>query len=272
MNENLVLKDDMVQELRELGLSDGDSVIVHTSFRTMGAVNGGPDTVINALLQVLGNNGNLMLPTFNYTKPAPEPYFDSENTPARTGIISELGRRRPDAVRSFHPAHSVSVIGPEAGYLTENHQTSFGIGSPIDRLAQTGGKILLIGVGHVSNSTIHVAESHAGIPKVAAYEEMPFFKVKQSDGKIIEHQLDVSASCSSAFGAAEFALRERGLISDGKIGSCKFQLMKGQETISAIVELLEKYPDILLCRWPKCACCTRTRDNMIKQVVPHGNS
>jgi len=267
MKANVITENDIVQSLKDIGIVKNDSVIVHSSYRAMGKVEEGPETVLRALLRAVGTDGNLMLPVFNYTKSVPEPYFDPEKKSARTGIINELGRHRPDAVRSLHPAHSVAVIGPKAKFLTNNHQTSFGIDSPIDRLAKIGGKILLIGVGHVSNSTIHIAESYAETPKAAVLDELPFFKVKLPDGEIIEHQLDVSPSCSSAFGAAELALREKGLITDGKIENCKFQLMKGQETIVTIWELLKERPDIFLCKWSKCACCTKTRNNMIKQGI-----
>lgn len=251
---------DIARGLRELGLTMGDSLIVHSSMRNLGPVEGGADTVIDAILEVIGPKGNLVLPTFNYVRPIPSPYFDPKMTPCRTGILPEIGRKRPEAVRSLHPTHSVAVIGPDAGRLTEGHlsQRVFGVGSPVDLLAQSGGKVLLLGVGQTSNSTIHVAEEHVGMPKGSWYEELPVVRIRRPDGTFLSHQMDTSCSCSAAFEAAEYGLRSRGEISDGRIGGhCR--LMLGRDVIRRVGEMIREQPDILLCRWEHCAPCTKAR-------------
>ena len=249
---------------RELGLVSGDSLILHSSLGSLGWVNGGPEAVIQALLEVVGFKGNLMLPTFNYTRPLPEPYFDPAATPGRTGIIPEAGRKWPGAVRSLHPTHSVAVIGPDAELLTKDHLAcrAFGMGSPIDRLAQMGGKVLLLGVGHVSNSAVHVGEEYAGTPKVSWYDKLPMIKIRLPDGSIIRHQCDTSPSCSSAFGAAECALRRKGQIRDARIGRSKLQLMDGSQVIERVQEMIQEKPDVLLCTWPGCKPCSGARENL----------
>lgn len=255
---------DLVEAFCGLGLERGDSVIAHTSCRSLGPVEGGADTVIEALLEAVGPQGNLMLPTFNYTSPRPEPYYDPAETPCRTGIIPEIGRRRPGVVRSLHPTHSVAALGPDADALTRGHLEgrAMGIGSPIDRLAQMGGKVLLLGVGHTSNSMVHVGEERAGLPKVGRLGAPQRVKVLTPDRGVIEHQLDTSPSCSSAFGAVECALRRHEEIRDCRIRGCKAQLMMGRDVIRRVVEMIEEKPDILLCRSPECVGCTGTRRNL----------
>ena len=253
-------RDDIARGLRELGLARGDGLIVHSSMRHLGPVEGGADTVIDAILEVIGPGGNLMLPTFNYVSPLPSPYFDPGETPGRTGILPETGRKRPGAVRSLHPTHSVAVIGPDAGRLTAGHlsQRVFGVGSPVDLLAQGGGKVLLLGVGQTSNSTIHVAEEHAGLPKGSWFEELPVVRIRRPDGTFLSHRLDTSCSCSAAFEGAEYALRSRGEIRDARIGGvCK--LMLGRNVIRRVADMIREKPDILLCRWEHCAPCTAAR-------------
>ena len=252
---------------RELGLEPGDGVIVHSSFRSLRPVDGGPEAVIDALLDAVGERGNLMLPTFNYTTPLPEPYYDADATPCRTGIIPELGRRRPGAVRSLHPTHSVAVIGPDADALTRDHLSvrAIGAGSPIDRLAKAGGKVLLVGVGHISNSTVHVAEEYAAIPKVSWYDPLPDVKMRMPDGRVVLHPLDASPSCSAAFGAAEHALRRRGRIRDLRIGPARCQLMTGRDVIELVGEIIEEKPDVLLCTWLACRPCTGARAGLRRQ-------
>ena len=107
-------RESLAEALTFVGLRQGDTVIVHSSFRSFGAVEGGPETLLDALLDVLGPQGNLVLPTFNYSRPPPVPHYDPAVTPSRAGVLTEVGRRRPGAVRSLHPSHSVTVIGPDA--------------------------------------------------------------------------------------------------------------------------------------------------------------
>ena len=255
------------QSFRELGLASGDSLILHSSLGSLGWVHGGPETVIQALLEVIGSKGNLMLPTFNYTRPLPEPYFDPAATPGRTGIIPETGRKWPGAVRSLHPTHSVAVIGPDAKRLTKDHLAcrAVGIGSPIDRLAQMGGKVLLLGVGHVSNSAIHVGEEYAGMPKVSWYDKLPMINIRLPDGSIIRHPCDTSPSCSAAFGGMEGILRRKGQIRDVRIGRSKLQLMGGSQVIEGVREMIQEKPDVLLCTWPGCKPCSGARENLRRQ-------
>ena len=255
---------DLVTAFRDIGIENGDSLMVHSSYKSLGQVDGGPETVIDALLEAVGNAGNLVLPAFNYTRPIPQPYFDPAETPARTGIIPELGRQRPEAVRSLNPTHSVAVVGPDATALTENHlgTRTFGIGSPIDRLAQRGGKVLLLGVGNDANSTVHVAEEYAGVPKASWSAESLVTKVLMPDGSVRSHDIDTSSSCSAAFCGADYALRRYGAVHDARLGGCKLQLMRGRDVIERVRAIIEEQPDILLCTWPGCLPCTGARANL----------
>jgi aminoglycoside 3-N-acetyltransferase len=254
-----------MDSFQTLGLQTGDSLIVHSSYRSLGDVEGGPATVIQALLNCIGPQGNLMLPTFNYAVPRPDPYFDPAETPGATGVITEVGRKWPGAVRSVHPTHSVAVIGPKATEWTQDHLKvrAAGIGSPIDLLAKHGGKVLLLGVGQIANTTIHIAEEYAGVPKAPWVFGLPILNIKLPSGKIITHQVDTSSSCSSAFGGAEYPLRQKDLIRDLRLGSCKMQMMKGSDVIEQVSRIIREKPDVLLCTNPKCVPCTGTRRNLL---------
>lgn len=258
---NPLTVNNLIAAFGEIGLHKSDSLIIHSSLSSLGRVERGADGVLDALLEVIGPSGNLMLPTFNYTRPLPEPYYDPQNTPCRTGIIPETGRKRPDAVRSLHPTHSAAVSGPDAKQLTDGHlrTRAFGKNSPVDLLIQAGGKILLLGVTHTSNSAIHIGEEYAEIPKVSWYEPLPMIKVLMPDGKIIEHQLDASPSCSAAFNAVEYSLRQHNEINDLRIGAAKMQLVSGAAIVRRVVEMIEKKADILLCRWGGCKPCAGAR-------------
>jgi len=257
-------RDGLQRAFAEVGLASGDSVIIHSSCRSLGPVEGGADAVLDALLATIGPPGNLMLPTFNYSYPLPEPYYDPAATPCRTGIIPELGRQRPNAVRSLHPSHSVAVIGPDAEALTRDHLAcrALGVGSPADRLAQMGGKVLLIGVTHRADSMIHVAEEHAQCPKLKPWAAPPTPNVLMPGGRLVPHALDTSTSCSAGFDVAEEYLRERGVIRYGRAGDAVLQLMVARDVIRHIVALLGDSPEALLCSRPECKSCAMTREHL----------
>jgi len=263
----VLTKSDIVEALREAGLCPGDSLIVHSSFRSLGGVEGGPETVIDALIETVSPGGNVMLPTFNYTAHIADPYFDPAAIACPTGIIPELVRKRPNAVRSLHPTHSVAVIGPDAAELTKDHMAcrSVGIGSPIDRLAKMGGKILLLGVPNRSNTTVHLGEEYAQVPKVGWTETQAHAKVLMPDGSIHTHPVDTSTSCSNGFDAVEPVLKQSGEIREFTVGSSRAQLMLCEDVIKRVQEMIAEKADVLLCPNPNCRPCTGARANLRQQ-------
>lgn len=229
-----------------IGLRPGDRVVVHSSLRAVGL---GADGVIDELLAAVGPQGLVVMPTFTYDNETFDP-----DTPSRTGALAEAFRRRPAALRSSHPTHSLAAIGEGAAELLEHHAAAGAtdVGSPLDRLAAAGGYVLLLGVGQTSNTTIHVGEFHAGVP----YLDIPF------DPAWPTHGYDRHPGCSRAFGALERPLRERGSIRDGKVGRALVQLMAGTAVIEETVSLLQEDPTALLCTDPGCYRCSRARGRL----------
>ncbi len=159
------------QDLIRLGLSHGDTVLVHSSYKSLGPDGGEPADVVRSLLDAVGPNGNVMFPAHTWVGANAEnpPSFHPLKPSARVGIIPECGRCWPGATRSIHPTHSVSAIGPDSRWLTEGHYDGgiCGIGSPYDRLCQQPngtGKILLLGVDHERNTSLHMVEELLDIP------------------------------------------------------------------------------------------------------------
>jgi aminoglycoside 3-N-acetyltransferase len=265
LSDSLTVRD-LVKAFRELGLQPGDSFIVHSSFKSLGPVEGGPDAVIDALIEAVGPSGNVVFPTFNYTAHIAQPHFDPAVVACRTGIIPELSRTRPGAVRSLQPTHSVTVIGPDAVELTADHMSyrTVGLGSPIDRLAKMGGKVLLLGVGHTSNTTIHLGEEYAGVPKESWFEAPTFAKVLMPDGSIHPHEIDTSTSCSHHFGPVGDVLRRNGEEREGRVGDATLRLMLGMDVVKRVCEIIGEKPDALLCESPTCRPCSGARENLQK--------
>jgi aminoglycoside 3-N-acetyltransferase len=161
----------IVQELRSLGVRAGDVVLVHSSLSGLGWVEGGAITVVEALLAAVGDGGTVLFPTLTGSQsdgPGHPPIIELATTPCWSGAIPESARRRPDAIRSVHPTHSVAAIGARAEEFTRGHEessTPCDERSPYARLMEEGGKILLLGgVTHKSNTTLHALEELAAVP------------------------------------------------------------------------------------------------------------
>lgn len=166
----MVARADLVRDLRALGLAEGSAVLVHMSMRSIGRVEGGAPTVIAALREAVGSEGTVLFPTLTGNpscSPDNPPCFDARSTPSpHMGVVAETARQMPEAVRSLSPTHSVAAIGAQARWLCEGHRfspTPCGPGSPYERLGEIGGKILLIGVSHQCNTSLHMVEEEAGL-------------------------------------------------------------------------------------------------------------
>lgn len=251
-----VTKDDIVAGLADLGLRAGDTAVVHSSLSSFGRIEGGAETVIDALLEVLGATGTLVVPAFN----ADPGDFDAETTPSQTGAITEALRHRKGAIRSQHPTHSVVAIGRLADIITENHEKvdAFARGSALFKVLQANGRILQLGTDQTTNSMIHVAEEIAGAPYLDRQRLVGF---KRPDGSIRRKWIR-RPGCSRGFTALEEPLRERQLITETRIGKCRARLMPARGVVEVAVEMLKADPEALLCSRPDCGSCAEARAAM----------
>ena len=156
------------QSLLASGLRKGGAVLVHSSLRSMGRVEGGPETVIRGVLKALGPEGTLLVPALSYDYvDAARPVFDVLRTPSNIGAIPEYFRRRPCTLRSVNPTHSVCGIGMEAERMLEDHHlddTPCGPHSPYRALRDVDGQILFLGCGLRPNTSMHGVEELAQPP------------------------------------------------------------------------------------------------------------
>jgi aminoglycoside 3-N-acetyltransferase len=156
----------LVQQLKSAGITPGDKLLVHSSLRTIGYVQNGAHTVINALLKTLTTNGTLLMPAFpakglNKEYVQHTPTFNYYSTPSSMGIITETFRVNYATHRSLHVTDSVCALGADADYFTNTHLgqlTPYGALSPFGKLCNSNGKILLIGVNLNSLTNFHTLE------------------------------------------------------------------------------------------------------------------
>ncbi len=163
-----VSRSDILSGLREVGLSEDDLVLVHSSLSAFGYVEGGADTVIDALLEAVGESGTVVVPTFTWGDfhDAEGVTLDLRNTSCRdeVGIIPETFRLRDEARRSTHICHSVAAIGPRTRDVMGHGVSSFGAGSTFHALYDHDAWCLLLGVEFTSCTELHAVEEYMDVP------------------------------------------------------------------------------------------------------------
>lgn len=264
-------RESLSNEFARAGLRSGDAVILHSSLKSLGVVEGGAETVVQALLDVIGEKGHLLVPTFTYCLPIWNiPPFDVHNSKSRVGAITETVRLHPQAVRSFHPTHSVAVIGPERESLVKNHlhATPLGVDCPFDRMRRLRAKILMLGTTQDTNSSLHLCEVLAKLPYVkVAFSEGQDFELAwflNENGETEYMPIHEVPGCSRGFRVVEEPLRRAGVLVDVHIGLAPSQLLDLEDLIGAMMELLRRDPVLLLCTNESCPICTRRRAYMKK--------
>ncbi len=187
----LATRTSIAADLTALGLGWGNVVCVHSSLRALGRVLGGPVAVVQALLDVVGRHGTLLVPTHTpgnsdpaswSNPPAPPeewpliraelPGYHPRSSPSQhMGAVAELVRTWPGAQRSDHPQLSFAAVGDRAAELTAAHRLApgFGEASPLGRVAAARGSVLLLGAGWSSCSVFHVGEQRAGTAKTVMH-------------------------------------------------------------------------------------------------------
>ena len=248
--------DDLRADFETLDIEAGDEVVVHSSLSSIGWVDGGADAVVDALVETVGETGTVVVPTFTSEFARHEP-FDPDTTPSQTGAVTEALRKRPAAVRSAHPTHSVAAIGPAAPTLTADHAylNSLGRDSPLHRLALRGGKILLVGVGNERNSSLHVAEALSNLPYKA---EMRTAYVLGDTGE--RREVETSRVGNAAgFPKLDPLAACRGAFTRGTVGDANATVMRGDEILEIAQEVLRDHPAFLLCDDPDCWWCPDAR-------------
>jgi aminoglycoside 3-N-acetyltransferase len=244
-------KNEIVSGLRQLGIADGDVLLVHSSLRSFGYVEGGPEAVIDALLESAGAGGTVMVPTLTgRRKDSAEspPVFDVRNTPCWTGTIPETFRKRPSAIRSLHATHSVAAVGPAAVFLTSGHAkspTPCGQDSPYLRLAELDGKVVFLGVGLNVCTLLHTVEELAQSP----YHMMPqavAARITDYDGKT---QTAATAlhdwGTPRRFEAIEPVFIQKAIMVKGFIGECAIRILQAAQAIDVGLACLQANPRFL---------------------------
>ena len=249
-------------DLHALGVEPGMVVLVHSSLSAMGWVCGGSVAVIAALQKALGSTGTLVMPAHSpdltepsgwESPPVPEswwpvirenmPAYDPELTPTRSmGIIAETFRKQKGVLRSAHPQVSFCACGPQASRITDSHSLAFGLGehSPLARIYDLHGFILLLGVDHGNNTSMHLAEHRATFPTKRVIQQGAPIATADSRRWATFEDVDIDSSDFDRIG--EDFLRSEGgdVVRRGRVGLADCQLMLQRDVVDFTVSWLEE--------------------------------
>lgn len=255
----VITKEDVLDALKRLGVERGDVLMVHTSLRSVGYVCGGAQALIEALLEAVGSEGTIMMPTQSWKNLDPSegvhwevepsqwqtirdhwPAYDKRITPTNTmGAVAEMFRQWPQSVRSDHPARSVCACGRQAAFLTAEHSLSdiFGERSPIGKLYALDGKVLLIGVGYEKNTSLHLADARASYPGKHTYTA---HSAVIENGKRVWKAYETLYVDGEDFAAIGAAFEQEHAVQKGALGGATLRLMRQRELVDFSVKWIEE--------------------------------
>lgn len=240
--------EDLMKQLEQSGVRANGTLLVHSSMKSIGAVEGGADTVLDALSSYM-EGGLLVLPTHTWsTINADNPRFYVNTSPCCVGILPELFRQRPAVIRSWHPTHSVAALGRDAEEFTSGaHQfdTPCARGSVWGKLLDRKATIMLVGVDLKRNTFIHGVEEWVDIPGRMTDEHEELITVLPDGTEIpVPSRRHCGLSWSEHFWKVEPILLERGAMTMGQLGDAVVRTCDAEAVATVITEMLLAYPDL----------------------------
>jgi aminoglycoside 3-N-acetyltransferase len=261
---NELSKDAVANQLRALGVKASGVLLVHTSFRAVRPVGGGPVGLIAALRDALGPDGTLVMPSMTDDDDGP---FDPATSPSAPdlGVVADTFWRLPGVTRSDHP-FAFAAIGPHAAAITTDplplppHIAA----SPVGRVHDLDGQVLLLGCGHGENTTLHLAEIRAGAPY-----RVPKHCTVLKEGRPVRVDYGENDHCCERFTLADEWLRSRGVQAEGQVGHAHARLMRAQDIVGVAVENLARDPlTFLHPAGAGCDQCDAARGSLTQPLPP----
>lgn len=241
-------KQSLIAQLESAGIDRLGTVLMHSSMKKIGDVEGGADTVLDALSEYM-KDGLLVLPTHTWSYiNADNPKFYVETSEVCVGILPELFRKRPGVVRSLHPTHSVAALGKDAAAFTagdERWDTPCHRESAWGRLLDRKATILLVGVDLRRNTFIHGIEEWVDIPGRLTDGHEQLYTVLADGTEIpVPSRRHCGLPWSEHFWKVEGVLEEHGALFRSKLGDADVLVCDTVKTTEVLTEMLRDNPDL----------------------------
>ena len=249
---------EVAAQLQALGVRRGGVLLVHTSFRAVRPIERGPLGLIEALRAALGPEGTLAMPS--WTGDDDEP-FNHWTTAASSdlGVVADTFWRLPGVLRSEHP-FAFAADGPRAAQIVSGSLPAppHAPGSPVSRVHDLDGQVLMLGVDHQANTTLHLAELLAAVPY-----RVPKHCTVLRDGRAVRVEYLENDHCCARFALCDEWLRARGLQWEGRVGHAHARLARAQDVVSVACEYLAGDP-LLFLHSPDAGCaeCDEARSSI----------
>lgn len=230
----------LTQNFLELGVKPGGVLLVHTSFSKIKPIEGGPLGLISALRSALGSDGTLVMPSMSYDDDHP---FDKTKSPCpEMGIVADTFWRLPGVLRSDNN-HAFAAVGRLAEKIVAPHpmDVPHGLASPVGRVYESDGQVLLLGVDHGSNTTIHLCENLAGV----RYRRAKYITVLK-DGQPTRFDYREIDHCCQNFALVDGWLDEKQNQRHGRIGNGETRLMRSRDIVNVVTSHLKQDETIFL--------------------------
>ena len=237
-------------QLCGLGLHSGMNLLVHSSLRRVGSVVGGADALIDCLLRILGPEGTLMMSTVSGNVNRDQPVFHVLETPSTVGTLGNVFRRRPGAIRSLHPIHSIAALGARAEFFTSGHleaRTPWSADSPYGKLMRNQGQILFLGTNFACNTCIHALEIEARVPGLHT-EESSTLHVCDTNGQWQQLRHHWHAPKKDFYVDMEHVVAAAGGLQYAQIGSGISRLCQAEILRQTLLPILQQTPELVIKR------------------------
>jgi aminoglycoside 3-N-acetyltransferase len=203
-----------------------------------------------------GTRGTVVMPSMSDDDDQP---FDPQSTPcAGMGIVADTFWRMPGVSRSNSP-HAFAALGPHAAEITAPHSIDVphGLDSPVGRAYELDAEVLLLGVGHDANTTVHLAENVAGVRY-----KLPKYATVMRDGQLVRHHYREVDHCCANFALLDSWLEARGHQQRGLIAGAPARLASARDIVSAALDQLRENALIFLHPPGMCTECDEARASM----------
>ncbi|MCZ2127877.1 MAG: AAC(3) family N-acetyltransferase [Anaerolineales bacterium] len=245
----MLTKEQLLDGFGQIGIKNGDTLTVHTSYKSLGGVEGGADAVIDALVELAGKDGTLLFPNFNFQSWTETHYFDVKETPSKMGAITEIARLRPNALRTPHPIYSFAVIGARAEeFAKADDAEAYGPNSAFALFHKINGTIVSIGLDFNSTFSMHhYVEYNVGCD---------YRRVKEFSGIYVGYDRQPKVKMYSMFVRKDQRVKtyivpgmnellEAGVIREVQVGAAKVHHSTANEFFDKMSVIVREHPEKL---------------------------
>jgi aminoglycoside N3'-acetyltransferase len=236
----LISKSQLTAQILELGVTPRAVLLVHTAFSQAGPVEDGPQGLIGALQAAVGPKGTLVMPSM--ADDDAHPFDPRLSTCLDMGVVADTFWRMPNVLRSDSP-HAFAAIGPEAARITADHPLDqpHGVNTPVARVHDLDGEVLLLGVGHDANTTIHLAEALAGV----RYRRPQSVAIIQ-DGQLTRYHYNEIDHCCENFALVDQWLDAEQGQRSGRVGHGAARLARSRTIVATVRTRLQANETVFL--------------------------